>query len=193
MNMASASLHKAVALPLAPTTRTTVPESMQPVLASIAQSLGFVPNLFATFAHSPTLFSGCLAADGAWTKGTLTAVERELVLLTASVTNDCTYCSAAPSLILKAMLKADPAIVAAMRTGQPLADARQDALVRLVREVVAERGHATPATVQNFLAAGWRANQVLEVLLGIAMKTISYYAHHLTQVPVEAPFQSEVR
>ena len=193
MTMTSASLHQAVALPLAPTSNATAPESMRPVLAGIAQSLGFVPNLFATFAHSPTLFSGYLAADGAWTKGSLTAVERELVLLTASVTNDCTYCSAAHSLILKAMLKADPAIVAAIRAAQPLADPRQDALVRLVREIVAERGHAKPATVQNFLAAGWRADQVLEVLLGIALKTISNYAHHLTQVAVDAPFQSEIR
>ena len=39
-----------------------------------------------------------------------------------------------------------------------------------MRELVRERGYAKDKTIQKFLAAGYTKEQVMELLLGIALK-----------------------
>ena len=68
-----------------------------------------------------------------------------------------------------------------MRAQQPLADAKLDALVNFTREIMLGRGHVAPATVQSFLNAGYRSDQIGEVLVGVALKAMSN--HHL--IPVQ--------
>jgi len=48
-----------------------------------------------------------------------------------------------------------------------VADKKQNALVDLVREIVRERGFASPAGVDAFLEAGYQRPQVMELLLGV--------------------------
>ena len=117
-----------------------VPVGSRPILEKVQKGFGFVPNLFAAFANSPTLLEGYLALEAIYSKGTLSPAERQLVLLTASVVNECGYCTAAHSTIAKGMLKVPAAVVAAVRAGQPVADAKLNALVNLTRESRAEPG-----------------------------------------------------
>jgi uncharacterized peroxidase-related enzyme len=168
----------------------TAPEASRPVLEAVGKAYGFVPNLLATFANSPTTLQGYTTLDGIWEKGTLTAVERQLVLLAASTENACGYCSAAHATVAK-MLKADARTVNAVRTGAPIAESKVNALVALTRELVAARGHAREQTIDVFLAAGYTAPQVLEVLVGIALKTISNYLDHINPTEIDAPFAAE--
>src|SRR5205807_4857210 len=55
------------------------PESSKPLLARVHKALGFVPNLFATFAESPAVLEGYLALSGSLDKGALSPTERQLV------------------------------------------------------------------------------------------------------------------
>ncbi|MEM9074092.1 MAG: hypothetical protein AAGE52_36710, partial [Myxococcota bacterium] len=43
--------------------------------------------------------------------------------------------------------------------------------------------------LEAFQAAGYTEQNLLEVVLGLAQKTISNYVNHLTDTPVDAPFQ----
>ena len=61
----------------------------------------------------------------------------------------------------------------------------------LVRELVRGRGYARVETIQDFIAAGYRREQVMELLVGIALKTISNYLDHLSPVPVDQAFAAE--
>ena len=97
-----------------------VPAASRPILEKVRKSFGFVPNLFATFANSPTLLEGYLTLDGVFSKASLSPAERQLVLLTASVADECAYCTAAHSTVAKGMLKVPGAVVAAVRAGQPV-------------------------------------------------------------------------
>jgi alkylhydroperoxidase family enzyme len=63
--------------------------------------------------------------------------------------------------------------------------------VTLVKEVVRERGYAKDETIQNFIAAGYKKEQVMELLLGIALKTISNYLDHISPAPVDQAFAAE--
>lgn len=168
-----------------------VPDGSRPLLEKVKKGFGFVPNLFAAFSNSPILLEGYLGLDATYGKATLSPAERQLVLLAASVVNECAYCTAAHSTVAKGMLKVPAAVVTAVRAGQPVADAKLNALVNLARELVGGRGHVATATIQSFLDAGYRSDQIGEVLIGVALKTISNYTHHLSPVEIDPAFKAE--
>jgi uncharacterized peroxidase-related enzyme len=176
---------------LQPLTIATAPDASKPVLEGIQKGFGFIPNLMATFANSPAVLKGYLALDAQWEQTGFTAQERNLVLLVASLENGCGYCTAAHSTIAKAFQKVPAETVSAIRAGSPTGDEKLDALVALVRESVSQRGHTKPETIERFLAAGYSKPQVMELLLGIALKTISNYLDHINPAPLDAAFASE--
>ena len=168
-----------------------VPAGSRPFLEKVKKGFGFIPNLFAVFSNSPVLLEGYLGLDATYSKGTLSPVERPLVLLTASVVNECPYCTAAHSTVAKGMLKVPAAVVAAVRAQQSVADAKLNALVHFTREVVQGHGRVSPATIQSFLNAGFHRDQIGEVLVGVALKTMSNYTYHLSPVEIDSAFKAE--
>jgi len=169
----------------------TAPEKSRPLLEKVQKSFKFVPNLFGVFANSPVLLEGYLGLEGVFEKGSLSAVERQIVLLSASVENRCRYCTAAHSTLLKAFLHVPADVVSAVRSNQPVSDPKLNALVALTKEIVSERGHVRTEVMENFLAAGYRKDQVLEVLIGVALKTMSNYLDHISPNELDQAFQSE--
>lgn len=166
------------------------PEASQPLLQQVDKALGFIPNLYATFAESAALLEGALALDAGLDKGALSAVERQLVKIAVSTENACTYCVAAHSTIA-GMLKARPDVVAAVRSGAPIGDAKIDALVTFTRAVVRDKGFVPDQAVAAFLAAGYAKAQVLEVVGHVAAKTLANYIHAVTHAPLDAEFQRQ--
>ena len=175
----------------APVSVETAPEKSRPFLEKIQKSFKFIPNLFGVFANSPVLLEGYLGLEGAFDKGSLSAVERSIVLLAASVENSCKYCTAAHSTVLKAFLHVPSEVVSAVRSNLPLPDPKLNSLVVLTREIVSKRGHVGAQTIENFLAAGYRKDQILEVLMGVALKTISNYTDHISPTELDPAFRSE--
>jgi len=112
------------------------PEGSRPLLQKIQKSFKFIPNLFGVFANSPVLLEGYLGLEGVFDKGTLSAVERQIILLAASVENSCKYCTAAHSTLLKAFLHVPADVVSAVRSNLPLTAPKSNALVALTKEIV---------------------------------------------------------
>jgi uncharacterized peroxidase-related enzyme len=169
----------------------TAPEKSRPLLEKIKKSFKFIPNLFGTFANSPVLLEGYMGLEATFDKGSLTAAERQIILLAASVENSCNYCKAAHSTVLKAFLHVPSEVVAAIRSNMPVSDPKLNALVNLTREIVAKRGHAEPQTIESFLAAGYRKDQILEILIGVALKTMSNYSDHISPTELDQAFRAE--
>lgn len=169
----------------------TAPEESRPLLEKIKKSFKLIPNLYGTFANSPVLLEGYLGLESVFEKGSLSAAERQLVLLAASVENDCEYCTAAHSTVLKSFLHVPAPVVSAVRSNLPLTDPKLDSLVALTREIVSKRGHVKAQTIEHFLAAGYRKDQILEVLIGVALKTISNYTDHISPNELDQAFRSE--
>ena len=174
-----------------PLTIATAPEASRPLLEKVEKSLGFIPNLMAIFANNPTVLDGYLALGAGFDKGSFTPRERQIILLAASVENHCNYCSATHSQIAKSLLHTPAEVIAAIREGLPIPDVKLNALVSLVRELVRERGYAKEKTIEKFLAAGYKKEQVMELLLGIALKTISNYLDHISPTPLDHALAGE--
>lgn len=167
----------------------TAPEGSRPYIEGAAKAFGLVPNLVGEFAESPAVIEGYLALAGAYQKSGFSALEREIVLIAASVENGCHYCVAAHTTVTQGQ-KLDQTVIRAVRDGGPIADARLEALRAFAVTVVRERGWLSDAEVDRFLSAGWTRANVLEVVLGIGLKTISNYVNHLAETPVDAAFQA---
>lgn len=172
-------------------TTQSAPAPSRPLLEGIGRTFGFVPNLFSVFAESPAALNGALAIFEAFSKSSLSRTEQQLVMLAVSEANDCGYCVAAHSTIAKRMVKVDPALVDAVRGREALADPKLDVLVSFTRRIVEQRGMVTEAELAAFLEAGYTRAQVVEVLLGVGMKTFNNYVDHVAHVPLNDQFKAE--
>ncbi len=165
----------------------TAPAASRPILEGAAKNFGFVPNLLGALAEAPAALEGYLALTGLVAKTSFSAAEQQVVLIAASVANGCEYCVAAHSTIA-AMHKVPEDVIAALRANSAIPDQRLEALRQFTATLVEKRGHASDQEVQDFLGAGFTRAQVLEVVLGVTMKTLSNYANHLIDTPVDAAF-----
>ena len=162
----------------------SVSSGNQAIFDNLKKALGFVPNLYATFAHSDTALSTYLTLQNS--KSSLSSKAREVINLAVSEVNQCAYCLAAHTA-LGQMVGFTPEQILDIRAGTAPFDPRLDALARLVRNVVIQRGHADQAVVQAFFAAGWTEANLVDVMLEIGDKTVSNYLHATTQIPVDFP------
>ena len=51
----------------------------------------------------------------------------------------------------------------------------------LTKEIVSERARVREQTIENFLAAGYEKDQLLESLIGVSLKTMSNYLDHISR------------
>ncbi len=58
--------------------------------------------------------------------------------------------------------------------------------------MVQNRGRLTEQQKDDFIAAGYAPEQLIEIILGISQKVISNYVNHLAETPVDEPFQDFV-
>ena len=150
---------------------------------------GFVPNMYGVMANSPGLLDTYVHGYERFrTLSGFTPAEQEVVLLAVSRENGCTYCVAAHSFIADKMSGVPAAVTDAIRDGRPIPDARLAALHDFTRTMVVKRGLPDKADVSAFLAAGYSERQILEVVLAIAVKTLSNYANHMFHTPVDDMF-----
>lgn len=165
------------------------PAASRPLLKEAQAAYGAVPNLLAVLSSAPPVLEAYLTLQKLFAASSLSAVEQQVVLLTVSTDNACTYCVAAHTL-MAATQGVDPVVVEAIRSGDSLGDPRLEALRAFTQAVVNSRGWPPQDVVDGFLAAGYGEAQVLEVVLGIAFKTLSNYANHLTGTPLDAMFEA---
>lgn len=169
----------------------SAPSASRPMLEAVTKSLGFTPKLYAGLAESPTALQVYLDAAAAFGKSSLGAAEQQVVLLATSVENGCEFCVAAHSFIARNMVKVPSPVVDALRAGRALPDARLDALATFTRAVVRDRGGVTPGMLAATFAAGFSRAQVLDVIVGVSVKTLSNYANHLLKTPINPQFAQE--
>lgn len=165
-------------------TREEVTTANQEIFDNLNNALGFVPNLFATYAHSENALGNYLALSGA--KTSLNAKQKEVVNLAVSQVNGCVYCLAAHTAIGK-MNGFNDAQILELRAGTAPFDTKLDALARLVKDITENRGATNADVLENFFTAGWTKENLVDTIVLVGDKTISNYLHKTTDVPVDFP------
>ncbi|MEO1523951.1 MAG: peroxidase-related enzyme [Planctomycetota bacterium] len=165
-------------------TRDEVSEKNQAVFDKLQKSLGMVPNIYATFAHSDSALSDFLTFDHR--KTSLSVKEREVVNLVTSQINQCSYCLAAHTVISqKAGFTADQ--VLEIRRGQATFDGKLDALAQFVGSVVENRGRVSDLDTARLMEAGYSEENIVDTVLSVVAIQTTNYLHNITEVPVDFP------
>lgn len=157
----------------------TAPAKSAEVLRGVHEKMGFIPNLFAHLAESPTATKAYTQLSELLGQSSLSPQELQITLLTTSVENRCHFCVAAHTAGGTSAEVAQ-ATLDAIREGATPQDHRDAALVRFVRQVVRERGWVNEPEVRSFVDAGFSEAQVLDVITAVALKTLSNYSNHMT-------------
>lgn len=172
---------------------TTAPAKSQPLLEDAAKKLGFVPNMYGTMSNSPGLFETYqVGYDRFRSDSGFTPVEQEVVFLTISFENECDYCMAAHSGIADSISKVPREVTDALRAGTDIPDAKLRTLSRFLRHLMHTRGRPSADEAQAFLTAGYSEVQILELILAIAVKTLSNYSNHIFTTPVDEAFKARI-
>ena len=161
------------------------------LLDGARQKLGFVPNMYRGMAIDPGLLSTYLHGYEKFRgSGNFTPPEQETVFLTISLANGCDYCTAAHSMLAVNVSKLDRVHVDALREGRTLSDPKLEALRRFTHHMWDTRGLPKRAEAEAFKKAGYGDTHVLDIILALAVKTISNYANHVTQPDVDDAFSA---
>lgn len=158
-----------------------------PVLKAVADMIGFVPNVFAVIAESSTALKAFVALNSEFSESSFDTTCREIIQTAASVENACTYCVAGHTAFAETQHVSGD-ILEAIRNNQPIADSKLEALNQFTRSVVRSRGNIPEREVEKFLNAGYTEAQVLEVILGICVKTFSNLANNVIGIPLDDEF-----
>lgn len=168
-------------------TTTKTPEASKSTLSAIEAQLGFVPNVYRVFARVPTALIGLMSLNAAIEETSFSPAEREIIALTTSVYNRCRYCVAGHSTFaLQHGVNAQS--VDAIRTGGFSLEPREHALGRTTLKVLEHKGQLSAADTAIFLNAGYSSAQLLELLLGIAAKTMTNFASKIAKIPLDEAF-----
>jgi len=171
---------------LTPASIEASPTAGQPLLHAVEKQLGVVPNLFRVVGNSPAALEGYLGLNGALGKGELEAATRERIALAVAEVNACDYCLSAHTYLGKNLAKLSEAEIAANRDGMST-DSKADAAVRFAVKLVKARGHVSDADVQAVKKAGYNDAQVIEIVLHVALNTLTNYVNEVAKTEIDFP------
>ena len=165
----------------------TAPEASKPLLEKSKKAFGRLPGLHKVLAESPQAYEGYQILHKLFTETGFDADELTVVWQSINVENECHYCVPAHTGIAKNM-KVSGDITDALRNETPLASAKLEALRTFTVQMVRSRGNVSDVQMKAFFDAGYGHRAVLDVILGLAQKTMSNYVNHVAQTPVDAVF-----
>lgn len=167
----------------------SAPSEAKEALAHAQETFGFIPNLEGIMAQAPALLKGSLTLWNLFSTTSFSPVEREIVYLTVNYENSCQYCMAAHTGLAK-MVGMSAEDIQALRKGIPLQNPQLQALRHFTERMVQARGWVEEEEIKVFRRAGYSQQQVLEVILGIAIKIIHNYTNHIAETPLDKQFQT---
>ena len=170
---------------IAPAVIHDLDRSTQATLEVVKAKAGMIPNLHRTLAKAPAALNGYLALGESLAHGALDARQREIVALTTAQANSCRYCLSAHSLLGKgAGLSVSQ--IAAARHGAG-ADAKDNAIAALTLELIDKRGSVSNGAIADAHAAGLDDAQVIEIIVNVALNTLTNYLNNAAQTVIDFP------
>lgn len=166
----------------------SAPEGSKSQLEASVKGFGMLPGLHGVLAGSPQALEGYKTLHGLFAASSFNAEELTVVWQSINVENECHYCVPAHTGIAH-MMKVDAALTEALRNGEAMPNDKLQILQDTTLSIIRNRGRILDAELEAFYAAGYEERQVLDIILGVAQKTISNYTNHIANTPVDEAFQ----
>jgi uncharacterized peroxidase-related enzyme len=170
-------------------TRDNVNEQNKQIFDDLESKLGFVPNIYATYAYSDHAPARYLTFSNG--KTSLNNREKEAINLAVSQINGCVYCQAAHTQLGKMNGFSEEETIE-LRQGRASFDPKLDALAKLVKSIAENRGNITDEELERFFNAGYTKENLVDVIVNIGEKATTNFLHNVTKIPVDFPAAPEL-
>lgn len=167
-----------------------VSKANQQLFSQLEKAVGFVPNMYAVLAHSPTALGDYLSLQNR--KNSLSAKEREVINLVVSQYNGCKYCQAAHTEIGQ-MVGFSTTETLEIRQTTISFDPRLQALAQFTLAVVHQKGEVEEALQHQFFNAGFTTESLVDVIMTVGDKIITNYLFALAKVPIDFPLAENIQ
>jgi AhpD family alkylhydroperoxidase len=167
-------------------TREDVPPESRGYFDYFLRRLGMMPNLYAVMAFYEPGISSYLRLQQR--KKVLNRQESEAIGLVVSAAHKADYCLANHVMIAR-LNGLDDTQIAEIRGGAAPFDAKLDALVRLVLNIMSNNTKADAQVVQDFYAAGYEFEHLVDVVITIADNVISNIVSNILELPADDPVE----
>lgn len=161
----------------------TAPEGSKHLLEQNMKSTGRISGLFGILAESPSTLEAYQKLHQLFMNSSFNEEELTVVWQTLNVEHECHYCVPAHTIIAN-MMKVDPKLTEALRNSETMPTEKLQALQDTTLSIVRNRGRISDSELEAFYNAGYEPRQVLEIILGLAQKTISNYTNHIANTPL---------
>lgn len=174
---------------LAPVGDDTSNNDAKELLDVARAKLGFVPNMYRGMANDPGVLSTYLHGYDLFRgSGQFSPPEQEVVFLTISQANGCGYCVAAHTMLARNVSKLEHEHIEALRAGQALSDPKLEALRQFTHSMWDTRGLPSQSDAEAFKAAGYSDVHIMEIILALAVKTLSNFSNHVNHTELDDVF-----
>ena len=155
------------------------------LFAEILTKFALVPNLFRVLANAPAALEGLMGLSAALAGGALDEKTREQLALAIAESNLCAYCLSAHTALAAKIGLSRAEIEQAISASA--ADLRIDAILKLARAIVVQRGELTDADLAHARAAGLSDGEIVETVANVALNIFENYMSHVARVPIDFP------
>ena len=161
-----------------------VSEKNKGILTAIKNQVGFVPNIYATYAYSENALERYTTfANG---KTTFNNKEKEVINLVVSQVNGCEYCQAAHTAIGKMNGFTDEQVIS-LRKGEAPFNEKFDALVKTAKAITLKKGRIEDEVLEIFFDAGYTKENLVDLIVAIGEKTTTNLLHNVTGIEIDFP------
>ena len=165
--------------------------AIRQLFAEIRTKFALVPNLFRVLATAPAALEGLMGLGSALARGALDEKIREQLALAIAESNLCPYCLSAHTAMAAKIGLNQAEIDDAIRASA--ADARTDAILKLARSIVVQRGELTDADLARARAVGLGDGEIVETVANVALNIFENYMSHVARVPIDFPHHESRR
>lgn len=166
----------------------SAPEEGKKLLEQSEKAYGYIPNLHGVLAGSPQLLEAYQTMHSLISNSSFDNDELTVVWQSINVEHECHYCVPAHTAIAK-MMKVDDKITDALRDKTELPSDKLEALRTMTLAMVRKRGAVSKGEIEAFYEAGFSEANLLDIILGIAQKTVSNYTNHIAETPLDQGFE----
>ncbi|WP_208119441.1 carboxymuconolactone decarboxylase family protein [Spirabiliibacterium pneumoniae] len=117
-------------------------------------------------------------------QNSLNKFELEIVQITAAVNNGCDFCVAGHSKIAT-LIGLPEKVLQALRNRTLIEDSpKYQALAQFTQQLIDTRGRISDAQLAHFKEAGYDDQNVLDVVMGVALATLCNYANNVAKTEI---------
>lgn len=143
-------------------------------------------NIFKGLGNASSGLEAYLSLNQALSSSSLSASEKEVIALVVGEKNNCDYCLAAHTAIGKGHGLSEPQTVQ-IRKGESTGNARIDAIVRFVTQIVGTNGFVPKEELSAFMDSGFDDAAVVDVIVAYTLNVFTNTFNHINDTEVDFP------